>query len=112
MIEVNGKIRLTGTGNRIPCTHCGDCCRGEVCPIGEIFLHTTEAPCPALVEKDGEYWCGLVATARFTMYAKTRSAKYWAGIFAKYLAEEVFHFGAGCDSLKKEVDNETIEISQ
>lgn len=84
---------------RKPCTHCGDCCRNEVCPIGEIFTHTTKPPCPALARdnKTGEYWCGLVVCPETAMSAKTEFAKYWARKIGEYLKANVFNFGAGCE---------------
>jgi Fe-S-cluster-containing hydrogenase component 2 len=85
---------------RKPCTHCGECCRQEICPIGEIFMRTTEPPCPALVKNPdtNDYWCGLITRPEKTMYVRTYAAEYWAPIFAKYLEENAFHFGAGCDN--------------
>lgn len=44
-----------------PCNGCGKCCREEVCDLGEmIFGADTAAPCPALIEKDGRAWCGII----------------------------------------------------
>ena len=80
------------------CTHCGQCCREEVCPVGEIFMRTTTPPCPALVEdKDGKFWCGLVVCPETAMFAKTSYAKYWARKLSKVLKTDVFNFGVGCD---------------
>ena len=47
---------------RKPCVNCGQCCREEVCPVGEIFMRTVTPPCPALAENNntGKFWCGLI----------------------------------------------------
>lgn len=70
-----------------------------VCPIGEIFMRTTEPPCPALAEdKDGKYWCGLVVCPEKTMFVQTDYAKWWAGKLAEHLKNNVFRFDrGGCD---------------
>ena len=37
----------------LPCTRCGDCCKGSVCSMGESVYKTTTTPCPGLrVDKD------------------------------------------------------------
>ena len=81
------------------CVHCGECCMEVVCPMGEIFMRTTEPPCPALAtDENGLYWCGLVVDPKKTMYAKTEWAQWWAGKLAEHLKNNVLRFGkGGCD---------------
>lgn len=44
-----------------PCNGCGMCCIREVCDIGlMIYGDAQPAPCPALVRKDGRFWCKVV----------------------------------------------------
>ena len=89
---------MTSSGGK-PCVHCGECCMETVCPIGEIFLRTTEPPCPALAEDaEGKYWCGLVVSPEKTMFAQTDYAQWWARKLAEHLKDNVFRFSrGGCD---------------
>lgn len=43
-----------------PCNGCGYCCHEEVCRIGVAVLGPHEAPCQALVFRDGRAWCDVV----------------------------------------------------
>lgn len=45
-----------------PCNGCGHCCKTEACLLSRDFLHSAVAPCIALEQEDGRYWCGLVRT--------------------------------------------------
>ena len=50
-----------GEMNDRPCTRCGRCCRAETCMIGEITFGSVEGTCPALLDGNGIYCCGIVA---------------------------------------------------
>lgn len=43
-----------------PCNGCGHCCKTEACNLSVKYLHSTAAPCIALEQEDGRYYCGLV----------------------------------------------------
>ena len=43
-----------------PCNHCGLCCQGQICEVGKIAFPGSQAPCPGLVEVDGDMLCKLV----------------------------------------------------
>ena len=43
-----------------PCNGCGECCRLELCEVGEAYFPGALAPCPALEWEEGRAWCGLV----------------------------------------------------
>lgn len=92
---------------RKPCTHCGECCKEEVCPIGEIFTGTTKPPCPALAkDREGKYWCGLIVCPETAMHTETKYGRYWARIISKFLEDHVFNFGDGCErTAEKEAQN-------
>lgn len=45
-----------------PCNHCGQCCREELCEVGELAFSGIGAPCPALRIRNGRALCGLVLT--------------------------------------------------
>jgi hypothetical protein len=48
--------------NATPCTHCGECCRAELCvPAEKIGL--TGPPCQAIVVRKGKTYCRLIETA-------------------------------------------------
>jgi len=83
---------------RKACTHCGRCCQGEVCPVGEIFTRTVTPPCPALAKDEkGKFWCGLIVCPETAMFAETEYAKYWSRKIAEFIKSEIFNFGKGCD---------------
>lgn len=42
------------------CKQCGECCRVQVCLLGFVVLKTDKIPCPALIKRDSNYWCGLI----------------------------------------------------
>lgn len=44
-----------------PCKRCGECCKAEICMIGETVFGVVEPPCPALLKRDKIYYCGFVA---------------------------------------------------
>ena len=44
----------------IPCARCGDCCKEEVCPMGEKVYKTKSFPCPGLMFDKGESSCELI----------------------------------------------------
>ena len=81
-----------------PCIHCGECCMGAVCPIGEIMMGTAEAPCPALAQdKEGKWWCGLIVAPENTMFNQSEWAKWYTHKISDALKNHVFQFGQGCD---------------
>ena len=84
---------------RKPCVNCGQCCREEVCPVGEIFMRTVTPPCPALAEDNntGKFWCGLIVCPETAMFAQTEYGKYWARKLSEYIKDGIFNFGIGCD---------------
>ena len=43
-----------------PCNGCGACCGNEICAIGRHMFPDADAPCPALVYKEGRIWCKFV----------------------------------------------------
>ena len=43
-----------------PCNHCGLCCHLELCAVAKIAHPGKSAPCPSLIQKDNEYFCGMV----------------------------------------------------
>lgn len=44
----------------MPCTGCGECCRDKTCKMGLDAFPDAESICPALIWKNGRYWCALV----------------------------------------------------
>ena len=48
---------------KIPCTHCGECCLAMTCALGQaIFLVEEDAVCPAInIGEDKLYYCGLMS---------------------------------------------------
>jgi len=51
------------TQNRIPCTHCGKCCKAKICNSGaSLFRHVAaDGVCPALVKLDNDlYYCDII----------------------------------------------------
>lgn len=43
-----------------PCTRCGDCCKAEVCHMGENVYGTTRPPCPGLEKRGNRHACVLI----------------------------------------------------
>lgn len=43
-----------------PCIRCGDCCKSEVCPMGEAVYKTTIIPCPGLQYNGKKSSCELM----------------------------------------------------
>jgi hypothetical protein len=43
-----------------PCNNCGICCQQGICRTGRLILGEVQAPCPALIEKDDDFFCGLM----------------------------------------------------
>lgn len=80
-----------------PCTQCGECCRAEVCPVGETLLETVQVPCPALEFRDGKAWCGLVTN--LDAYKKRLHFNQpWQVEFLQGYLKGLMNFGYGCDS--------------
>lgn len=56
------------------CTHCGDCCRAELCHMGENVHKTKTPPCPSLIKKGDLYLCELIPMIeeeyKYIMYFK------------------------------------------
>lgn len=46
-----------------PCNGCGVCCEIEVCGLGVEVFGEILGPCPAIVKRDGRFWCGVVEAA-------------------------------------------------
>lgn len=64
-----------------PCNGCGLCCRLEVCGMAiEAFGDHTPAPCPALVERDGRTWCGVILAAERKNIAFAAHLKWRLGV--------------------------------
>ena len=58
-------LRATKPKKGQPSNGCGACCIAEVCGAMDEFMNQglvprSAAPCPALVTRDGRFWCGLV----------------------------------------------------
>lgn len=71
-----------------PCNGCGYCCQQEVCRVGlEAFGPNTQAPCPALVLRDGRTWCGVIEAADGMA----------GGAFGSHM-RLVMGIGLGCDA--------------
>lgn len=66
-----------------PCVGCGYCCQKVLCFLGVSKYGSRAGPCPALVCKDGRYWCGIIMEA-----AEPEKSRYkdWLAI------------GGGCSS--------------
>lgn len=78
-----------------PCTQCGNCCKEEVCIVGEAVLGTSEIPCRALLFDGSRHWCGLVVSPK--QFSENPLTDLEAGeVRARLL--EMFNFGIGCDS--------------
>ena len=64
-----------------PCNGCGWCCQNEVCVLGEaVFGEAQAAPCPALRNHDGRFWCGVVEEAERRNVAFGAHLKWSLGI--------------------------------
>lgn len=49
-----------------PCNGCGLCCQLELCVVGKLMFPLEEAPCPALVKRDGRTFCAVVLMEKQT----------------------------------------------
>lgn len=45
-----------------PCNHCGVCCQGQLCELGEMAFPRASAPCPGLDVREDAALCSLVVT--------------------------------------------------
>lgn len=83
------------------CNGCGECCRNELCPLGELLYRRVEGPCPALsgpvLMTDGSeaFSCGLVALPE--MYAPVTAFALGRDRLSA-AAKMLVGVGAGCDS--------------
>lgn len=68
-----------------PCTRCGQCCKAEVCYIGQLLFDNPEPPCPALLYDGEKHACGAVM----------HSDQVWPGSSARFA--EALGIGRGCD---------------
>jgi len=73
----------------VKCNQCGQCCKEEVCYIGERLFDTDKPPCPGLIYKNGKYWCSAV------LYGD----KFFKGSSA--LFSNALGIGTFCDGVKK-----------
>lgn len=42
------------------CKQCGECCKSEVCFVGQKLYDTMLAPCPGLIYEHEKFWCAAV----------------------------------------------------
>lgn len=42
------------------CNRCGECCRQELCEVGQLTFLGESAPCPALEWDGTQFGCGMV----------------------------------------------------
>jgi hypothetical protein len=85
------------------CNGCGQCCKNELCPLGNAVFKRWEGPCPAL-EREGErFGCGLVKHPERWMPVRTFT------VGKKIMSEAAAYLigaGRGCDAqLEGEVDD-------
>lgn len=78
-----------------PCNNCGQCCRDNLCPLGEHVFERWEGPCPALEEDSLGSRCGLVASPR--AYAPVRTSRFGARAMSG-AAALLIGAGGGCDA--------------
>lgn len=45
-----------------PCNHCGECCKGQLCELGQMAFPSASAPCPGLDVREDVAMCSLVIT--------------------------------------------------
>lgn len=69
-----------------PCNGCGQCCREELCEFGIGAFGDIHAPCPALRERGGRTFCGVIEEAEKMDTAFAAHLKWRLGI------------GCGCDA--------------
>lgn len=98
-------LTLTKPDIGAPCNGCGLCCQTVVCSCGSYVLGLVEqygdranGPCPALVEKNGAYICGLVERPKGYI-ASDRSVSALRNAVMKLIGA-----GAGCDEAGDEAD--------
>ena len=65
-----------------PCQRCGQCCREEICRVGEAVFKTSKSPCPGLVKRNRNWACLL---------AEICPSEF------KFFFSLVMGFGCGCD---------------
>ena len=78
------------------CNQCGACCKKEVCLIGKVILGTIKTPCPALVKKEGIYWCGLITDTQKYVFPQLGLSNQQCDAIRCHL-RMIFNFGEGCD---------------
>jgi hypothetical protein len=85
--RVSVRVTLQPPAVGEPCNGCGQCCREEVCGLGvDVFGKDQAAPCPAIVERDGRTWCGVIEAADRADVAFGAHMRFRLGI------------GRGCDA--------------
>lgn len=82
-----------------PCNGCGYCCQTEACELSRKFLDSDKAPCIALEQDGGRYYCGLVRDPGRYLGLPDEG---WRHAAAREVLSHEFAFalrlGAGCDS--------------
>lgn len=78
-----------------PCNRCGECCRDELCPLASLGFRDWRAPCPALIEQDGRFVCGLVVAPR--RFAPTQVSRHGVSRVSS-AAKTLCGIGLGCDA--------------
>lgn len=78
---------------RAPCNGCGECCRLQVCSLGELLMQLPNdaGPCPALELHDGAFKCGMALRPHY--YLGTES---WGNETLRPMLEFALGFGQGC----------------
>lgn len=74
-----------------PCNNCGECCKAELCPLGQLLFRQVEGPCPALVDNK----CGLVSHPM--RFAPFRTVAHGAQRMSE-AAAHCIGAGIGCDA--------------
>ena len=75
------------------CNGCGHCCKTQACEMSLSLLKSNKAPCIALEEEGGRYWCGLIRNPQKYMEIPQGLAK---SIISAFVTMRV-HIGDGCD---------------
>jgi len=78
------------------CKQCGKCCKEQVCLLGFVILKTEKTPCPALINGDGKYWCGLIKETEKYTFPSLGLSQAQIGKLREHLLV-VNNFGEGCD---------------
>lgn len=77
-----------------PCTRCGICCIGSLCPLGQKVFRRAIGPCPALSFDAAGSVCGLVANP---MAFEPRTAMKSGVDKAREAAAHLIGSATGCD---------------